>query len=73
MPKGADLHAHGGALTPVWSLIGFIESRDDILVDTNPEHKGYLMLQSKNPGASYMPLHDAFDKDMLSKAELTKL
>lgn len=73
MPKGADLHAHGGAMIPVWSLIDFTKTRDDILVDTTPEHKGFLLLKSKNPPSTYMTLQDALSEELLSEAELQKI
>ena len=70
LPKGADLHAHGGALVPVKELITFVSSRDDILIDTDPKHKGFLQLAKKNPGSSYMPLKQALDKDLFTEDEL---
>lgn len=70
MPKGADLHAHGGAMIPILHLIDFVIDKEDLLIDTNPEHKGYLQLANKNPGASYMPLRQALDEGKFSKEEL---
>lgn len=73
MPKGADLHAHGGALTPVHHLIGFVCDNPDLLVDTDLTHKGYLQLTYKNPGPSYMPLKQALEESLLTEDELTSL
>lgn len=70
MPKGADLHAHGGAMIPIRRLIDFVIDKEDLLIDTNPEHKGYLQLANKNPGSSYMPLRQALDKGLFTKEEL---
>lgn len=70
MPKGADLHAHGGALTPVRLLIDFVISKEELLIDTNPSNKGYLKLANKNPGNTYMPLREALNKGLLTKEEL---
>lgn len=73
MPKGADLHAHGGAMIPVRNLIDFIKSRNDILVDADSKHKGFLLLRSKKPGPSYMTLQKALDCEAISEAELQKM
>ena len=70
IPKGADLHAHGGALTPIRHLLDFVESKEELLIDTNTEHKGYLQLANKNPGSSYMPLRQAIDEGRITKEEL---
>lgn len=73
LPKGADLHTHGGALIPAHELIKFVSSRSDILFDTDVNHKGYLLLAKKNPGRSYMPLRDALYKNLTSQEELIDL
>lgn len=73
IPKGADLHTHGGALIPAHELIKFVASREDILIDTNPEHKGYLQLTCKNPGKTYMTLQQALDNNLIDTDELIKL
>lgn len=70
MPKGADLHSHGGAMIPIRHLIEFVVGNNDLLVDTNPEHKGYLQLANKNPGETYMPLAKALSSGLLTKEEL---
>ncbi|MDO5426811.1 MAG: hypothetical protein Q4F54_03685 [Coriobacteriia bacterium] len=70
MPKGADLHAHGGAMTPIRHLIDFVVNNEELLIDTDPKHKGYLQLANKNPGASYMPLRQALDEGMFTREEL---
>lgn len=73
MPKGADLHTHGGALTPASHLISFVCNHPSLLVDTNSDHKAYLQLASKSPGASYMPLKQALEQGYFTEAELIEL
>lgn len=73
IPKGADLHAHGGALIPVHELIKFVALREDILIDTNPKHKSYLRLKCKNPYKTYMPLQQALDNHLIDTDEIIKL
>lgn len=70
MPKGADLHSHGGAMIPIRCLIDFVKSKEELLIDTSPEHKGYLQLANKNPGETYMPLRQALDEGLVTKKEL---
>ena len=73
MPKGADLHAHGGALTPAKSLINFVSANQNLLIDTSAKHKGFLQLSSKNPGSTYIPLKKALDDGILDVDEIVNL
>lgn len=70
MPKGADLHSHGGAMIPIQSLINFVKSKEELLIDTDPQHKGYLQLANKNPGKTYMPLLQALDEGLFTEQDL---
>ena len=72
MPKGADLHSHGGAMIPAKELIKFVASNDNLVVDTDHEHKGYVCLTDKDHTDTYMPLQEALDKNLFSEQELIK-
>lgn len=73
MPKGADLHAHGGALTPARNLINFVANTKDLLIDTEKNNLGFLKLANKNPGSSYVSLKDALKNDEFTEEELIDL
>lgn len=71
--KGADLHVHGGAMVPASKLIDFLYDRDDILIDTDYNHKGYLGLSSKKLPDTYIKIKEAINENFISRSELINL
>lgn len=73
MPKGGDLHAHGGTILPAKNLINLLKNKNNIYICYKGKDAGFLTWKSEKIDENYMQFNQAIQQNILSYNEIEEL